>query len=729
MRIRVTWEGNADGAVRMLTPRGSGTRLWVTVLNGLGHPARRSCKLTCEALDTKLMHVLAAVVARIGGKAREPAPVEARPVHSKHAEFVVPRLPRRSLPYWLLLRAERSDIEVEETRVFVVPSVNYKLSMVFVGVFALLATYTSWLWLRLTAESSPNGLASFAGTGSAVLGPLAALVAPVFSMTARRFIFDSLVSGSAACVALVLATCLHHMQAPVYVENNTPGAINALGGGRRFVLEPGAAAVLPYDELDGELQALLDCPEGSGKSCDARSVGWFGAGQYCKRNGETEHALDCLELRASSLISRLQRWLAFSDRILIGCKSVSNLDSDGIDAWKRSGSCKHDPELKFTRSLRAHLERVAPDDATEEPASVDPCTQPAGEVIVRPFRQHLSQNVAKLQLQPIVRELFWPSNLDAQDAVPSWRFTSNEPLAEVRSSVNRGADGTLCPIAYPVPCKDDRPGPCQGLYSPRGEVSVLLEHGDQGLGRLWCSNRAERVFATRLMSRLVAVTVFGSGRRPVSHFESLSEAPGGWVAWCEPNLGAGGAQTDLEAEVILPQDWQPVPTWSWALPGGSRVTRLELVVAGTGRWGTLVCDANDPELERTLSLLEAKGPRHRAVASASNTRSRWSRYGESSPFHSWAWRCTNTEGGDGRLDVEMDDGTAGELTASGEFNPWRGDACAIDPVTIQRVHGVQGDGVEAKGNAGSARHILTKFRVPNCNPASSWLRTSNGAKP
>src|SRR5688572_17857773 len=137
MRIKITWEGNPDATARMLTPRGSGTKLWISVLNGLGHPARGACELTCQAQDTKLMHIFVALLERLGRRTRAAADVQVRRTHAKHAEFMLRELPSRRLPYWLVLHAKRSELEEEETRLFVVPSLNYMLSLVFVAVFAL----------------------------------------------------------------------------------------------------------------------------------------------------------------------------------------------------------------------------------------------------------------------------------------------------------------------------------------------------------------------------------------------------------------------------------------------------------------------------------------------------------------------------------------------------------------------------------------------------------------
>lgn len=696
MKIKITWEDNDDGASRVLLQRGGEVRLWALVRDEEGNAVAGKCSLRCIVRDTRFIRWL-----RLAGPRRLRRALQGRPGRLMvvqpdvgRPEFVASGTPRRFLPYWLKLEATTATAN-ESALVFVSPRANRVVSLACVLTCGIVVAYSSWLWLNLGAM--PQHYLTIVGTASAVLAPVAALLAPIISTTVRRYaLLDALASSALMVLAFGVAGLLLSQQQPLYVENDTPSAINLGADGHQVVVEPGAAVLVPSVSVDkawrDALPALADGKDGT---LDPRH--WFRAGEYCvyRAQGDT-----CVELRAVALLTRLQRWLAPQGGVRIGCTAIEGLEVDALQAWKKSGSCRHDPEVEVTRSLYEHLVQ----SKKRNPGTPPSCAQPEGEVRIHPFRAVSPNSVARAdQLTGI--PLVWPTS--ATESLPSWRFTSTGPLAALTLNPARDAAGRICPVPYPIDCGTDKR--CPGLLAPPGPLSTTLVSGQQVIGTLECPN-AGSVLALRLHSRVQSLTV-SDGRNKLSQFQAHPEATGAWVAWCEPPKVESSdvepaSRPSLRAELTLPEDWQPVRTWQWEIPAASQVSSLTIIVRGRGLWGELTCPAS--ATERVLWLQEIKNASAPSVAALGNER--WERYSETTLFPHWLWRCGKARTATDKLEAHYSDGAVG-LVEGDKFTRAPPQACVIHPVSGQRLPG----NASTVKNGKSAKALLENFSVPNCD--------------
>src|SRR5688572_30141497 len=150
MKIRVTWDGNLECTSRVLS-QSTSSKLWVLVQDENGDPMGGDCTLRVRVRNTKFMSWAAGVLMLRCKDGRQDSPKVFR-TEPDRSEFVVNRLPRRFFPYWLEIKAFRTDIDRDVLGIFVVPQLNRALSFVCLALFALLLTYSSWLWLKLASE-------------------------------------------------------------------------------------------------------------------------------------------------------------------------------------------------------------------------------------------------------------------------------------------------------------------------------------------------------------------------------------------------------------------------------------------------------------------------------------------------------------------------------------------------------------------------------------------------
>jgi hypothetical protein len=712
MKLKITWDGNDDGAVRWLNQSGSTVKLWVLVKDEDDKPLASPCTLRCTVKSTLFLRWLRRAGPRLRRRpSQQPMRLKVVQRNAASPEFIVTGTPKRFLPYWLELQATEGGVQRERTRLFVAPRANRLLSMVFVGLGGVFLAYSSWLWWNLRSEALPQQYSTIFGTAWALLAPFGAVAAPFLSASVRRFGSDALASGAVMCACLSMAIGLLHYQSPLYLENNTPSPINAAADGKRVVVEPGAAAVVPRDHLDSAwLEAI-----GQQRQKQLESLPpdhWFKAGEYCLYEARSKN---CVELRPASFLTQMQRWLAPQGGIRIGCNAIEGLDTDAIEAWKKSGSCRHDPEVSVKRSLHDHLVRNKIRKAEKVP-----CNEPEGEVTLKPFRT-ASRSEQGSPLRPTQIALIWPEN--ARDAVPSWHFSSSGPLADIMLQPALSASGEPCPRPYIVDCPSDTTQTCPGLFVPPGQISATLSLGEQKLGTLWCSPPAGNILTLRLRSRVLGLSIVDDEGQTVSRFASDSEVTGGWVAWCEPPRGKPGTPMattpTLHAEVTLPDDWQPVAEWEWHAPAGSSVNTLDIFIRGRGRWGRLDCLAASQE--RIVWLQEVNNTHTRAVREATAAASHWRRYGETTLFPRWIWRCGLTKDKDAKLSAVRDDGTAGTIVSS-SFAPSPAAACVIDPLTGARL---PGRAPSRPGNADVAV-LLERFKIAGCDPKKSVFAMAGG---
>lgn len=716
MKLKVTWDGNDDGSHRLLLLNQPELKLWVLVKDEDDKPVAGPCSVTCRIDDTKFI----AWLRRATPRALRPRRL--RPSLRKRLnrlvpsqpnpgtpEFVVRGQPGRFLPYWLKFHASAGNAD-EKTSIFVAPRANRWASLCFALMAALIFSYFWWLWFSLRSESLPKQYLSIFGTASSVVAPLLALGSPIISKTVRRYaLLDALASGAAAVLALVLTVALVRLRAPVYIENDTPAAVNVAKDGKQIVIEPGAAAVLARDEVDPSwLNALPDLVRGKREKLEPQH--WYNAGEHCILQADSD---GCVELRQADFLTRLQRWLAPQGGIRLGCNPIKGLEPDAMQAWKKSGSCRHDPDVKITRTLHEQLIRAKLRPDKPIPA---PCSEPSGSVTIHPFRVGAIKDDRPSETMAQV-PLAWPG--DAGEGLPSWTFTSTGKLAAVVLHPALDERGAPCAVPYPISCDGDPARQCPGLFAPHGALSATLAAGKQALGTLECS-ASGTVLALRLRSRVQSLTVTSSKTgKTLSQFRSDPEANGGWLAWCEPRLEKGsdphGTVTeDLVAELTLPEDWQPVDGWEWHVPAISRIGALTIIVRGKGMWGKLVCPAQGRE--RVLWLQEVKNTSSPEHVWSEDAARRWDRYAGTDLFSHWFWRCGADRNAEtsAKLTARYDDGLTGSVVGD-RFSRSPLAACVINPVTGLRVHGKRAE----KGT--SAAPLLDTFMVAECDSQRSVL--------
>lgn len=704
MKLKITWEGNDDGTLRLLMQRKDPLKIWVLVKDEDDSPVKGPCVLSCRVQGTLFLRWWRRARPRFLSRRRaQPRRLQVLRPNPDAPEFVVTGSPHRFLPYWLKLSAEAGNSD-EQTAVFVAPFANRVVSACCVLLFAVCIAYSSWLWLNLSSGSLPQQYLTILGTASAVLGPVVALGAPFISATVRRYaLLDALASASLMLASLLLVGALLHYQSPLYIENDTPSAINLGNERQAIVVEPGSAVVVPREHVDPKWLAAIPLLQ-SDKPDKLEPEHWFKAGEYCIYVSGNEN---CIELRAAEFFTRLQRWLAPQGGLRIGCKSTVGLEADAIEAWKKSGSCRHDPEVKLTRSLREHLVRSKQRNADV----LQPCVEPSGEVTIKPFRSvdrgdvHHQETLGQI---PLV----WPE--ESKDSVPSWSFTSTGPIAAVVLHAALDAQGQPCSEPYRIDCQTDDKR-CAGLFAPPGALSVALMNGKQALGTLECPAPGN-VLAVRSRSRVHSLQIFNEeAGKVVSQFRSDPEAAGGWLAWCEPRRlkNADGQPTNkenLRAELTLAEDWQPVESWDWRIPAASRVNALSLIVRGRGMWGTLICPADGQQ--RVLWLQEIENAESPALAS--DGKQEWDRYSDNALFPHWMWRCGSTKDASAKLRATYPDGAQGTLQNS-KFTRDAPGACVIDRLTGARVHG---NAAALKG-AVPAAGLLENFKIAACDSKRS----------
>jgi len=740
VKIKVTWEGNTDGSLRVVPLGSRRVYLWVSVQNESDCALPPPCGVEARAIEILPARLWRYAVTQLR-HLDPPKPLSLPVVRTDEdrAEFRVDGLPSPFFPYWIEIRAQAKPGLDETVTIFAVPRLNRVVSTLFLTMGGLLAVYGAWLMIQLTSDTTPRSLSTFAETSIAILAPLAGAILPFLSTTVRRFLYDSRASGFAAVVALVFVVAMHRWKQPLYIENDTPGTLGVLDGNyitqepqtpqkggisspsnstSALAIEPGGAAVIASEQIDPALVRFLNCQD---STCEPPS--WFSAAQFCVRrlNSESDR---CLALRPAGLLTRFQRWLSLGRGVRIGCKAIDNLDPDAIAQWEKSGSCRHDPALEVVRTLHEHLIRVKEKDQGAPVA----CAEPMGQVKLRPFREAILPGNGHA-MKP--RRLIMPSSKDQQGTLPSWRFVSNGPLAEISLSPARGVDGTCCAIQYPVNCGNGAAG-CSGLLIPMAEVSASLLVGEQQIGTLWCAPNATNVYTIRLRSRLLGFNVFTDDANPtkrdlMSRFESTSDATGGWVAWCEAveSVEEGPAPSrQFSAEVLLPSDWQPVLEWTWPIPRGSLIGELSIVLKEKGRWGTLTCPPK-ATASRSLELLAMSSGPGRVLSGATREDAKWERYIESSVFPRWGWMCAVDDGDSvGKkndkvvIKATVDDRSHGVLDPKNrQFQASGGDACVIDPETGSRVdtvkHGMVGP---------PARSVVAERGIANCDPNRSIFR-------
>lgn len=739
MKLKITWDGNADGKESAFNQRDEKLRLWVLVTDERGQQIPEPLLVTAKVRDTRFIGWLRRVAPR-RATGRSPTLVAKKGARSvvrgpwltvnqpepTRAEFLVRGECQRSLPFWVHVRARRKGAEAEAIDVFVVPSKNRLLSFIFVPIFALALAYSSWLWLTLTSDTVPGGFSAIAGTTWAVLGPFIAFASPFFSATVRRVAQDALLSGGAAVAALWLALWLHRQQQPVYIENGTPGAIHAGGAQQPIVIPPGAAVVVPRDQLEATwLKAVPELKQG--KESGLPEDHWFKSESLCLRqpgmsnpdNSSPGLATDraknrCLQLRAASMFTRLQSWLALGEKLQIGCTAPQALESDAITEWTKSGSCRHDPNLKVTRSLHEHLVSVGLSSG-----ALEPCSEPNGTVVLQPFRVPSQPSDAIFLRKPLPIALDWPQVGGAKSAeeTPSFRFTSSGRIA--RLDLEPAKDGDRpCSLAYPVACPEDKSQRCATLYVPPTELSASLTLGAQELGKLWCEMKPARIFGVRLHANVVTFNVVDSDGRARSRYSSTADVSGAWAAWCEPPPLSQTDRADtphLKAEVVLPRDWQPVKEWAWDVPAASMIRQVQISLQDRGHWGTINCSA-PPGVPLRLSLQLVNVPGSQRVRRAFDGNMDWESYVESTLFPHWIWRCgAQASANLTELTATLDDKALGKLNSAGHFVPYSGAVCLIDPTSGERVPGP----APAHTKNSSASDHLRKFPVKGCDTERS----------
>lgn len=714
MKLSIRAGGSAEAASSSHAIRGMDIRLWVLVTDERGEPLSSECRLRCLVRDTRFVRWMKCI--RIWPSTRrKPRPLRLEVTRPNPAlpEFLVTGRPGRFLPYWLEFHAIRDGNDHERTRLFVAPIWNRLLSLVFGVAFVLLLAYSSWLWLTL--ESPPQGFTTIAATTSAVLAPFAAFISPLFSATVRRLTVDALASGAAALGALILTALLFHLQSPVYIENNTPSEINALLLGKQVVIQPGGAVVVPVAPTSPDAQETRS-PDAQGLRESLRRHDWFRKGEYCFYDFDE----NCLELRPATLFTKLQRLLAFGEKALIGCNALPHMDVDTIEAWKNSGSCRHDPNIQLTRSFHEHLVRT--DLRKGDPT---PCAEPAGQVVINPFRQ--AATPGQSSLTPSVIPLSWELQGPFYETIPNFRFVSNGPLSELKLAPSLTQHGKPCELPYPTPCNPARDKPCPGLYvPPNAELSATIRLGEQDNGNLWCAYPPGRVLAVRLKSRIVGLRVL-DGDRELSRFEAPAQQPAGWAFWCEPATDTT-APTDgtkptgtLTAEVSLARDWQPTGDWKWTIPPESRVGLLTISLQEHGRWGTIECAPTSEK--RELSLTHVTQTQREPIRSVKQPGMTWTRYPDTPLFPNWVWLCTSGESGTGNLQAELESGKHGTLQA-GRFVPTGAPACVLDPLSGRKIPGQPRVGQ----GGGASKDFGPLFVAQGCDPQRSVFASAQGMR-
>jgi hypothetical protein len=802
MQVRVTWEGNDDGSERILRLSKTAPRVWVFVEGPDGEPVASAINLRAHVRQTRrgqvvrwpftkllssmsLCWLLSTRLGRYLFPSR--AKVLCEPSPLAQPSFTIDRLPTTFLPYYLdltvslphaIARAPQLELKLGKASVYIVPRGSWLVSNVCLILSALAAAYGTVLFMSFGADRLPDSLMLWGTTVAAIATPLVPVIGPLFSSTIRRLALDALMTSLLVVVAFALAAFVRSAQSPIYFENRASAAVELR---KQVIVEPGGAAVVANDDLDPELKQYLDCmrrpgardaEEGAGADqstavsapCTLKKNHPFKAANLCLVRADSDW---CTELASANWIAKLQRWMSLGKTVYVGCRSVGQLAADYLDEWKSSGSCKRDPELKVTRGLKEHLEvlhdlRATPSARAGQRGAAEggaggaraenkPCVEPRAEVDVRPFRGAVDPD-ADLELREL--HLRWPDAMSG--SLPSWRFSGNGKLAEVRlapasnSDIKcSGVENTSARLSpYGLACNGEKD--CAVLYAPRGQLIAKVQRGDQELGNLWCAAGASEIFAVRLRSRVKTFRVLAPGegvsvRDVMSRYEVAAAGAGEWVFWCEdPIATAAGSQapTRLEfvADVMLAEDWQPDHGWSWLVPNKSRIGKLLVQIDTHGQWGTLDCAS---QKDRTLHLLRgdlAAGdaflrawyPQSQRVnagrksAAPAKLLSTWTRYTETDLYSSWVWYCAHGEPS-GKLGVTTRDGS-GDLTTTGTFTRSGGVPCLIDPATGERVNRPVRlhEYSQKQKDEHSAFTRLQTWAQRGCDPARSYFTTIEG---
>lgn len=728
MDVLVTWEGNTDGAQRTVVLSSRTKRLWVSFKTQHDKSSSREISITPTIRDTRFGGALRALVRKLRlAKDADCPTIQRQPSPLKDGSYVVSGLPcDRLQPYWLDICASTKDDEgnnqgLEEAHLYVVPADSRRLSSVFIIVGALALIYINWmLW---NVGSTPDGLAKLVPT-VATVAPVFGIAGPLLSATVRRLAHDVVFTGVVLALMLGSAVAIRVKQEPLYVEN---AALSGIELRKQLFLEPGQAAVSPRSALDADLVAYFDCARDTPSEDCEKKLGprhWFRTGNLCVIEGEE----DCTELRSTSWLDRLQRWMSLGESVRIGCRAPDGLDGDYLDEWKRSKSCKRDPDLRVTHPLKDHL--------LARRVEAESCPNSLAEVDVHPFRI-AEKSASDLTLQPL--ELIWPD--DATGSLPSWRFTNSGPIAEVRLptvAISSKANTTQQCSPYGDRCENEHR--CATLYAPPGQLSASIERGGQKLGTLWCAEGAHSVYAIRLKSRLEQLRVLKAEASTneqvqtgdlISRYEATSFGMGEYVFWCEPDqrkLADGSQAPLLSAEVTLASDWQPDQHWSWPLPKRSKIQRLELNIKDRGRWGNLDCAGDG---ERTLNLRRGNIATSQALVEAtldvmrSNRPparvSSWERYTEAGVYPAWVWYCTGEDAQrSSPLSVKVGE-KSGKLQGDGTFVPYAGMPCLLDPMTKKAIGRADGPYDKQLQARFSGVADLLSWPDPRCDPNRSYL--------
>ncbi len=788
MQIRITWEGNDDGTGRILRLSSSAPRVWVFVEGPDGEAAAPDIKVRAHIRQQKHVRWLFPRY-----PFPKPGEVLCRPSPLVPPSFTIDRLPSAFLPYYLDLtvslpnavpRVPNVELKLGKASVYVVPRGSWLVSNFCLGLSALAAAYGAVLFWSLGPDRLQADFALWGATLAAIGTPLVPIVGPLFSNTLRRLAHNALTTSLLVLATLGLAACVRYKQAPIYFENRSSAPVELH---KQIIVEPGDAAVVASADVEGELSAYIDGMRESGadggapsalappcaspapsasvalsasaapsaspsstkttsRRCSLKKDHPFRAANQCVVLKTDE---SCTELATASWLAKLQRWMSLGNTVYIGCRSVGEQAADYLDEWKRSGSCKRDPELQVTRGLKEHLERRAEKGATAVGAGGGFCVEPHAEVDVRPFRGSVEPE-ADLDLREV--HLRWPGAMSG--SLPSWRFSGNGKVSEVRlapashSDIDcgdvKGQSQQLSP--YGRACDEGRD--CAVLYAPRGQLIAKVQRGDQELGNLWCAAGASEIFAVRLRSRVKTFRVLapgeGAGVRDVmSRYEVAAAGAGEWIFWCEePKAAAAGNQAstlEFVGDVMLAADWQPDYGWSWLIPDESRIGKLVVQIDTHGQWGTLDCASRK---DRTLHLLRGDLPTGDAFRKAwypeneradngkstspGNLLSTWTRYTETALYPSWVWYCAHDEP-TRRLGVTTQDGS-GTLTSTGTFVRSRGVPCLINPATGERderparLHAYN----EQQKLEHSAFTRLQTWAQRGCDPARSYFSTIEG---
>jgi hypothetical protein len=725
MRIRVTWDGSAEGSERILLLRSQRLRLWACVESPDGTSPAARVEITAALRPTKngwlfaKFPLLGWVLGSLPQRPRvEPSPLDGR-------SFAIHELPDHTIPYWLDVSATIDGAPLDQASIYVVPRTNRFLSFPLLLLAALTAAYASWLVFSLSSERVPNGLATLGTTAVGIATPLLAVAGPFFSQTIRRLAWDASISFLLLAGGLLLASGFRFVQKPVYFENVASASVDLH---KQVILDAGGAAVLPMADLEPALKSYLACTRlpASPTSAECKLPSNFQAANLCVLGPEDD---SCLEIRSPNWTAKLQRWMSLGETVRIGCRSVSDLLPKYLDAWKGSGSCKRDPELKVTETLRDHVLSIS----KGAPATI--CVEPRAEVDVRPFRGSTASGT-DLTLRKL--ELHWPESI--QGSLPSWRFTGNGRVSEVRLSPAVPADipcpqidGKAARLApYGEFCDKDH-NDCAVLYAPPGQLSATLERGEQKLGTLWCAADANHIFAVRLRSRLTAFRILSNDEDVVSKYEALAAGLGEWVFWCEPQSTPSDGRTlpprRLSAEATLASDWQPDNKWTWTIPEQSAVRKLTINVTEHGQWGALSCGVDLRHLNLLRGDLGAEEAFVKATlpglpgqrgADAKSATSEWVRYSETDLYPAWVWFCSKAADPplNGQPLEVVTRRASGELNAAGRFTPSPGVPCLIDPTT-KTVERDRPRPDHAK--CPSAASTLKLWPQPRCDRNRSYL--------